>query len=292
MQLLSRYFGSANTAILLMGEARPMIFASSGWSIGAQPEGVLGYALDVVVSGSTLIVPDLAAMPGGAARGPDRDWRLFAAVPVRSAEGLAIGALALADRRPLPFDVHDLSILEHIAARLGAVFSGTEGPGMLQGPGILVADSWRHCLGCEVKHITTGQSLVIGVASIPGEAMTPGASPEETPDFERAIGKLVERLPPRTALGRLTLETLAAYSLVEELQGGEQALLSLLAAVEEEPRGACVGILSATGLAPTDGGAAFLDIAHWLLDAAMARGPATTLAARLAPATIDHRPAS
>lgn len=54
MQLLSRYFDDADTAILLMGEAQPTIFASSGWSIGMQPEGVLGYALDVVVSGSTL----------------------------------------------------------------------------------------------------------------------------------------------------------------------------------------------------------------------------------------------
>jgi GAF domain-containing protein len=184
--------------------------ASSGWSIGMQPEGALGYALDVVVSGSTLIVPDLAAMPSGAARAPVRDWRLFAAVPVRSAEGLAIGALALADGRPRPFDVHDLSILEHIASQLGAVFSGIEGPGMLQGPGVLVADSWRHCLACEVKHITTEQSLVIALASIEGEAMVPGESPEQMESFERAIGQLAERLPPRTALGRLTLETLAA----------------------------------------------------------------------------------
>jgi CheY-like chemotaxis protein len=293
MRLLSRYFDDADTAILLMGERQPQIFASSGWSAGAQPDGVLGYALDVVVSGSTLIVPDLAAMPSSAARAPARDWRLFAAVPVRSTEGLAIGALALADRRLLPFDVHDLAILEHIARRLGAVFSGTEGPGMLQGPGVLVADSWRHCLGCEVEHIATGQSLVIALASIQGDdAMIPGSSPQQMDDLERAIGKLVERLPPRTALGRLTRDTLAAYSLVQEPQVGEQALLSLMAALEEEPRRACAGILSATGLCPTDGGAALLDIAHWLLDAAMTRGPATTLCARLAPAAIDHRLAS
>lgn len=121
--------------------------------------------------------------------------------------------------------------------------------------------------------------------------MVPGESPEQMDSFERTIGQLVERLPPRTALGRLTLETLAAYSLVEDPRLGEQALLSLMAAVEEEPRSACVGILSAAGLCPTDGGAALLDIAHWLLDATT-RGPATTLGARLAPAALERRLAS
>lgn len=122
--------------------------------------------------------------------------------------------------------------------------------------------------------------------------MIPGSSPEQMDDMARAIDKLVERLPPRTVLGRLTPERLAAYSLVEEPQVGERALLSLMAALEGEPHRACVGILSATGLCPTDGGAALLDIVHWLLDSAMTRGPARTLCARLAPAAIDHRLAS
>ena len=288
VRLLSRYFDDADTAILLIGDRQPNVFAACGWPTGPPPDGVLGYALDVVVSGSTLIVPDLAALPGGATRSPARDWRLFAAVPVRSAEGL-IGALALADRRVVPFDVHDLSIFEHMASRLGAVFSGTEGPGLLQGPGVVVPDSWRYLLGCEVKHMATGQSLVIAVASIRGEATIPGSSQEQMADLERAIGKLLERLPPRTALGRLTPETLAVYSLVEDLQAGERALLSLLESLDEGPRRACVGMLSATSLCPTDGGTAFLDIAHWLLHSAMIRGRATTLGARLAPAAIDHR---
>jgi CheY-like chemotaxis protein len=289
MRLLSRYFDDADTAIFLMGEGHPTLFASCGWSPGPPSAGVLGYALDVVVSGSTLIVPDLAAMPGAAARSPAPGWRLFAAVPVRSAEGLAIGAVALADRRVLAFDLHDLSILEHVAERLGAVFSGTLGPGMLQGPGVLLADSWRHGLGCEVKHIAGGHHLVIAVASIPGETIIPGSSPEQTDDLERVTGKLLERLPPRTVLGRLTLDTVVAYSLVDNPQAGEQKLLSLVGALEEEPPRACVGLLTVTGLCPTDGGAAFLDVAHWLLDSATTRGPGTTLGARLAPAGLDHR---
>jgi hypothetical protein len=278
--------------MLLMGDGRLQTFASSGWAAGSQSDGVLGYALDVVVSGSTLIVPDLAVLPGGAARPSVQDWRFFAAVPVRSAEGLAIGALALADRRLVSFDVHDLSILEHIAKRLGAVFSGSEGPGVLQGAGVLLADSWRHCLGCEVKHLGPAQSLVIALASVPGEPMIPGSSPDQIDDMARAVDKLIERLPPRTALGRLTPEMVAAYSLVAEPEVGEQALLALMTALEAEPRRACVGILSATGLCPTDGGTALLDIVHWLLEAARSRGPATTLGARLAPAAVDLRLAS
>jgi hypothetical protein len=192
MRLLSRYFDGADTAIFLMHQEQPSIFASSGWSVRTQPPGILGYALDVVVSGSTLIVPDLAAMPGRAPHAAVEDWRLFAAVPLRTTDGLAIGALALADRRVMPFDVHDLGILLHIAKRLEAVFSGFEGPGVLEGAGVLVG----------------------------------------------------------------------------------------------------IGLLGARGLCPTDGGAALLDVVHWLLDSAMARGPATILHARLAPAAIDHRAAA
>ena len=292
MRLLSRYFDDTDAAILLMGDGRLQSFAASGWSEGSQSDGILGYALDVVVSGSTLIVPDLAALPGGAVRPSVQDWRFFAAIPLRSAEGLAIGALALADRRLLAFDVYDLGILEHIAKRLGNVFSGSDGPGMLQGPGVLLADSWRHCLDCEVKHLGTAQSLVIALASLPGEPTTPGSSSELIDDMERSIDKLIERLPPRTALGRLTPEMVAAYSLVAEPEVGEQALLALMTALEVEPRRACVGILSAKGLCPTDGGAALLDIVQWLLEAALSRGPATTLGARLAPAAVDLRLAS
>jgi CheY-like chemotaxis protein len=292
MRLLSRYFDGADTAIFLMDQEQPSIFASSGWSVGTQPPGILGYALDVVVSGSTLIVPDLATMPGRAPHAAVDDWRLFAAVPLRTIDGLAIGALALADRRVVPFDVHDLGILEHIAKRLEAVFSGVEGPGVLEGAGVLVADSWRHCLACEVRHLEAGQSLVIALASLPGASTTPGSSREQMDDMKRAVDKLVERLPPRTALGRLGPERLAAYSRLEQSEVGERALLTLVTALEGEPRRSCIGLLGARGLRPTDGGAALLDVVHWLLDSAMARGPATILHARLAPAAIDHRAAA
>src|SRR5262249_31672729 len=56
-RLLSRYFDDADAALLLVGDGPLKVFASSGWPVGMHPEGVLGYALDVVASGSTLIVP-------------------------------------------------------------------------------------------------------------------------------------------------------------------------------------------------------------------------------------------
>ena len=292
MRLLSRYFDDVDTAIFLVGERGPEIFASCGWAPDVQPERALGYALDVVVSGSTLIVPDLETMPNGTPRDPLRGRRLFAAVPVRTGDGLAIGALAVADQRPVHLDVHDVGILEHIAKRLGAVFSGSEGPGMLQEPAILRPESWRHCLGCEVGHLGGDQSLVVALASIPGELVIPGATPEQLDYLERATDRLVERLPPRTALGRLTPITLAAYSIVADPEAGEHALLSLIAAIEGEPRRACVGMLSTTGLHLLDNGAALLDITESLLGSAKARGAATTLAARLAPVTLDQRLAS
>ena len=106
--------------------------------------------------------------------------------------------------------------------------------------------------------------------------------------FVTPIGTLIERLPPRTALGRLTAEKLAAYSLVEQASAGEQALLSLIATLDDATRGSCIGVLSTTGLVPPDSGAALLDIAEWLLEAAKRRGPSTTLPARLAPAVAER----
>src|SRR5215470_5744947 len=99
-RVLSRYFDDADAALLLIGDGELKVFASSGWPVGMQPDGVLGYALDVVASGSTLIVPDLAAMPRGSVRATAPEWRLLAAVPVCSMDGTAIGALMVADRRP------------------------------------------------------------------------------------------------------------------------------------------------------------------------------------------------
>jgi CheY-like chemotaxis protein len=293
IRLLSRYFGDADAAILLMGEGRLRVFAASGpgWPVGGQLEGVLGYALDVVVSGSTLIVPDLAAMPSRDLRPPLQDRRLLAAVPVRSADGVAIGAVALADRGLAPFDVHDLGILEHIAGRLGEIFAGAEGPRLLLGPGVLREDSWRYCLGREIAHLGDGQSLVLALASLPeeGEPAIPAPSRAGVEHLEQAVDRLVERLPPRTALGRLTPATVGAYSVVDDPEAGERALLALLASLEEEPRRACVAMLTATGVWPTDGGAALLDVAHWLLASAMTRDPATALCARISPTAVDRR---
>lgn len=292
-RLLSRYFADADAALFLMGKGRLQVFASSGerWPVEAQLEGMLGYALDVVVSGSTLIVPDLAALPRGTSRASVPDLRLLAAVPVRLLDGTAIGALVLADRRPVPFDVHDLGILEYIAARQGEIFSGVEGARMLQGAGTLLPESWRYCLGREIEHLGPGQSLLLALASLPtGNGPTiPVPSPEEMESLERAIGGLVERLPPRTALGRLTSETIAVYSLVTSAEAGERALLSLIASLEHPPGRACVAMLSTTGVCPTDGGAALLEIVQWILATAMSRGPATALCARLDPAAVDLR---
>jgi hypothetical protein len=48
-------------------------------------------------------------------------------------------------------------------------------------------------------------------------------------------------------------------------------------------------MLSATGLCPTDAGAALLDIVQWLLASAMTHDPATALCARISPAVVDRR---
>lgn len=292
-RVLSRYFDDADAALLLIGDGQLKVFASSGWPIGMQPDGILGYALDVVASGSTLIVPDLAAMPRGSVRATVPEWRLLAAVPVCSMDGTAIGALMVADRRPLPFDVHDLGIIEHIASRLGDVFSGAAaGAGVLEGPALVRADTWRHCFSCELSHLGRGRSVVVALASLVVPTMIPVRSREQLERLIRGTDEMIARLPARTALGRLTPQTVAAYSVLEDSAAAERAVLSLIDTLEAEPRRACVGLISATGISPGDCGASLLEILHCVLASATARGPATVLRARLAPEAIERRRAA
>ncbi len=287
-RLLSRYFDDADAALLLIGDGQLKVFASSGWPAGMQPEGILGYALDVVASGSTLIVPDLATMPNGSVRSTVPEWRMLAAVPVWSM-GAAIGAFMIADHRPVAFDVHDLAILEHIAARLGDVFSGTAtGAGVLEAPAVLRADSWRHGFSSELSHLGRGVTVVAALASLAVPTMIPVRSREQLEQLVRATDQMIARLPARTALGRLTPHTLAAYSVVGDSAAGERTVLSLIESLEANPRDACVAVISATDVSPGDGGSALLEILQSVLASATARGPGTALGARLAPMAIER----
>jgi hypothetical protein len=130
---------------------------------------------------------------------------------------------------------------------------------------------------------------VIALASLPARSSPtiPVSSPEEMLLVTRAIERLLERLSPRTTLGRLAPVTLAGYAVVEDAEAGEQTLRSLLTSLADEPDRACLAVLTVKELHPTDGGAAFLDVAQWLLDAATAHGPGTTLHARLTPEVAE-----
>jgi CheY-like chemotaxis protein len=290
-RLLSRYFGGADVGLLVMSEGRMRVFAASDdrRDVWRRPEAVLGYGLDVIASGSTLIVPDLPAMSALTSHATVPGVHVLAAAPVRSPEGVTIGALALADRRPLPFDVHDLGILDHIAARSAAVFAGVDRAPIQ--PGVLPEDSWRYVLQREIARLRPDRTLGIALASLPERdgPTIPVTSAEELKRTQQAIERLIELLPPRTALGRLAPSTLAVYGLGEDVEAHEHALLSLLASLDDEPGRACAALLTLTGLCPTDGGAALLEVAGWLLAAAIDRGPATILRARLGPEAVHAR---
>jgi len=130
--------------------------------------------------------------------------------------------------------------------------------------------------------------MVVAMASLAMGTTIPVRSREQLAQLVRATDDVIARLPARTALGRLTPHTVAAYSLVEDSATGERAVLSLIDSLEAEPRRACIAIISATDMSPCDGGAALLEILQSLLASATARGPATALSARLAPAPIER----
>jgi CheY-like chemotaxis protein len=295
-RMLSRYFGDADVGFLVMDGGHMSVFAASDSrrGSGTRLEDVLGYAVDVVESGSTLILPDLAALPAVGSRAPAPDAQLLVVVPVR-ANGVTIGALALADRRPLPFDVHDLAMLEHIGDRYyAAVFADEEASRVPHEPGVLPGESWRFGLRCEIEHLRSGQSLVVALAALAARSSPtiPVSTPQEMEAVTRAIDGRIELVAPRTALGRLAPATLAGYALVEDAGAGEQALRAVLASLADEPDQMCVAALVVSALHPADGGAAILEIAQWLLASAMARGPGTTLHACLSPEVVEARRAA
>ncbi len=294
-RLVSRYFDGADVALLVMDGGQMRVFAASDsrWGAGTRLEPVLRYAGDVVESDSTLIVPDLTAMPGIASRVPAPEAHLLVAVPLRS-EGVIMGALALVDRRPVPFDVHDLAILEHIGDRHAAVFAGKDAALAPFEPGVLRGDMWRYCLRCEIEHLRSGRALVIALASLPvsSSPTIPVSSPGEMLLVTQVVERILERLTPRTALGRLAPATLAAYAVVEDAEAGDRALRAVVASLADEPEQTCLAVLTVRELHPSDGGAAFLEVAQWLLESAMAHGPGTILHARLCPEIDDARRAA
>jgi len=130
--------------------------------------------------------------------------------------------------------------------------------------------------------------VVAALASLAVPTMIPVRSREQLEQLVRATDQMIARLPARTALGRLTPHTLAAYSVVGDSAAGERTVLSLIESLEANPRDACVAVISATDVSPGDGGSALLEILQSVLASATARGPGTALGARLAPMAIER----
>src|SRR5262249_7824755 len=157
-------------------------------------------------------------------------------------------------------------ILEHIATRSAAIFAGDDGSPHRE-PGVLTEESWRYLLHNEVAHLRPGKTLVIALASLPqksGGPTIPVSSPEILEGVRRSTERLLELLPARTALGRLTPETLAILGVGDDAETIQRSLLSIVASLEPAPRRACIGLLVATGLTPNDGGTVLLEIGQWL----------------------------
>lgn len=286
-RILSRYFGNADVALLVMEGGHMRVFAASDSSgAGIRLEGVLAYAINIIESGSTLILPDLSTMPANDSRVPLPDAQLFVAVPVRL-DGITIGALALADRQPNSFDAHDLAILEHVGDKFATVLADDPSSRVPREPAILIKDTWRYCLRHEIEHVGPGHSLIVALTLLPPVRMHAiVATPEDRDAVKQSIEQVIGLLPSRAALGRLNPVTLAAFALVEDTEAGEQALRKLLSSFAAEPNNLSIAEIALSVLHPGDGGAAILEVAQWLLDAAVAQGPGTTLRARLFPERV------
>lgn len=85
----------------------------------------------VVASGETLMVPDIERDPRFADNDTIREWgvRFYAGTPLRSPDGMVLGAFCILDEEPRSLDEDELALLESMAADIVSEVTGDEVPG-------------------------------------------------------------------------------------------------------------------------------------------------------------------
>jgi CheY-like chemotaxis protein len=118
---LRSYFAAGGALITVLRDEQLVVLDAGGdltWPAGADVSDRMTYCLEVIESGSSLVLADATIHPSFAAFGRSlRGIRFFAGVPVVSREGVTFGVLCLFESKPRTFEAEDLLILEQLARR-------------------------------------------------------------------------------------------------------------------------------------------------------------------------------
>jgi CheY-like chemotaxis protein len=110
--------GSAGIFLVQNGAVLPVVSVGPHLAQRPRPRLLQATLAAGVETGTSLVVADMAAHPGfRSALGQRPDIASFAGVPLVTIDGIRVGALCIADRRPDQFDADTLVLLEYLGRR-------------------------------------------------------------------------------------------------------------------------------------------------------------------------------
>ncbi len=272
---ISTYFEHRLVAILLLSGGHLRVLSSSHpdqLSDGAIADEILGRAVDVIASGSSLVIADEdVATVLGMAR--ELESRPLASARLVAGTGAVVGNIAVFGGLESPFDAVDLSILEYIARHSSAVFAAPEERPIDVAPYVVREEHWRYFLQQELAHLR-GRSLVLALMDTL-RALSASAA-----------GDLGATFASRMALTQLGDLRMGLFHLAHTVDSAQNAVAYTVAAIHKEIglRGAAILAFDQIELQNTAD--SLLDIAEVNLRATARLGEGTVWTATLKPELI------
>jgi transcriptional regulator with GAF, ATPase, and Fis domain len=171
---LTGYFGFGTAEVTFLDPRGLRTEAVDGARLGLAEGKTIpredAFCDEVIAAGSTLVLEDPARHPAeriARHRQVLAGWNFYAGVPLRVANGLAIGTVCLEDTRPRSFHAEDMRVLEAVGRGLGQALETRSWPidesGALQ----------REHLGVAIEAASTRVARSAAVVAMIVEATTP-----------------------------------------------------------------------------------------------------------------------
>jgi len=125
LEWLRSYFDCSWTALyFLRGDALELVGAAGETAVDALDRQELrAIVAEVIETGTSLAIGDARSEPWCHAQPAGGPVRLFTSVPLIAADGVAVGALCVADRRAHPCEAESLVILEDVGRRGASILA-------------------------------------------------------------------------------------------------------------------------------------------------------------------------
>ncbi|HEY3450417.1 MAG TPA: response regulator [Myxococcales bacterium] len=267
---LARYFGFGSALLALEQDHALRVSASSGepsFAPGQPLDEALPQCMDILETGSPLLLPDVTALPSFATLSrTGRGLRFFAGVPVVAPGGLGlrVGVLCLVSGQPHEFDVFDLAILDFLARTTSELRFGDHRPQadqlLFRAPGILSRAGFLQLLGIELR-AARAVGGAVELAALELERSQPDPSALESAWEARGT--------QRFAVGDLDC---GRWALFKRAAGSESASLHVEGVVQGLAPLRAVGVMSVAADGPAVGAETALRYALEALEVAKRAG--------------------